>query len=163
MQAQEQKLNVIDTIVTCYCGNTEDNHRFRHIFDPRISIDVCEDVDEKRMFRVDATQWKLLKKEGRCDVPQCGAAKSLHWNGEKEEEKKTSVIKHLFSPAGAYEYRSVSFVIPDDTPCNSCGIVFADHKVRHHFSARVVVLNKGEHDKVEITHRSGVPIEVHVD
>lgn len=151
------------TSTVCHCGNPKDNHRFRHLFKPSIEIDMYENEAGKTVFQVDALQWKPIKIEGKCKVPQCGKVKSMHWDGIDENEKKLYVIKHLFDSDKTREYRTVSFVIPIDAPCYECNKILDDHDDSHLFKSMVTVNNRGDDDRMKIKHASGKKIKIDIN
>jgi hypothetical protein len=128
-------------IEICHCGNTEDNHNFRHVFSPSTTIRVEEKKDGQTVFTVNANDFKSHKKEGKCSVPQCSGPKGIHG----------TIIKHEYKPSEMWEYRNILFRIPDDTCCNECYGSLKGHKsLTHVFTTKVVVENKTEYDIVTI-------------
>jgi len=130
----------VDTIILCYCGSSEDPHNFRHIFDPRIFIDKCEN-EGGEFYRIDAADFEGKTVDGRCTIPQCTAGKSLHG----------PVIKHVFSPSESFTVRAINLTLPLDTLCRVCKEKLEDHtSMTHAFTTKIVVENKTEHDTLTV-------------
>jgi hypothetical protein len=126
----------------CHCGHTQDDHNFRHLFTPKITLTKFSSDDEE-YYEVDAKDWEAETVDRGCAVPHCSAGKSLHG----------SVIKHEYVPANPFERRRIRFKLPLDTLCRVCGekTPLSEHKsLTHAFTTRVDVLNRGENDTVRV-------------
>lgn len=134
----------------CWCGNSENNHNFRHKFEGNIPVEFKDNT-----FILDATKFPL-KTRSNCGVSNCRASKELH-DGK--------MIEHEYQPI-ITEYRHVMFCLPPDTTClwkskqdyerqtkgTTCGKTLQDHDgvMTHHFVTSVIIKNKTDCDKIDI-------------
>jgi hypothetical protein len=130
----------------CYCGNTIDNHYFRHDYKDIVLVQL--DVqDEETVFTLDAKYFPSKTKH-KCSKSNCSAEKALH---------SSQIIEHNYDPI-EYTYREINFSIPEDTRCNymlegkRCCCKLKDHEniLTHHFHTKVVILNKQDTDIINI-------------
>lgn len=129
-----------ETFSLCYCGNPENDHYFRHIFEPKIKITKYSN-DEGDRFETDANDWPAKKHVGSCSFPQCSAGEPLHG----------TIIKHEFKPKENYEWHEISFKLPLNTRCRVCKEFSQDHEsLTHHFTTKVDVVNKGARDVIVV-------------
>lgn len=145
------------------CGNTEENHYFRHQFEGTIPITVKDD-----QFILDAQHFpeKIITK---CGVKNCGKIESAHGVDIPEEMRSPladkddpRVIKHDFEPE-EIKYREIVFNLPLQTKCcwkvnkdehSECGIRLEKHEdcmsKDHHFTTSVTIKNRNDKDKIRI-------------
>jgi hypothetical protein len=123
----------------CYCGNTENNHNFRHSFQSTALVKKT-----RNGFVLDSKSFPSFLERKKCIVEQCGASMLLH-DGE--------IIKHEFKPSD-YTYRKIVFVLPDDTICNVCRNILSNHssETTHYFTTKIELENRNPKDRVSILH-----------
>lgn len=128
----------------CHCGNTEDNHYFRHPFQ-KCCLVLSQTQDGLTTFTLNADNFPLQKGE-KCSTPNCTGKISIH---------ETILLNHKYTPT-SYQYREVKFSIPEGTLCcyPKCKTL-KEHSgvMTHHFTTKVIVLNKKEDDIVSIINR----------
>lgn len=154
------------------CGNTENNHNFRHTFDGTIQV-----MMENGKFVLDAHDFPL-ETETFCSVENCTKPRELHGvdlpfmfriPDEQKENADARIIKHDYQPREV-SYRAVTFTLPPDTRCQwvmssdmreeaeklgancECNVNLEDHDqiTTHHFTTNVEVRNRSGNDKIHI-------------
>jgi hypothetical protein len=126
----------------CHCGNTVDNHNFRHEYKNicRVARNIDENLNE---FYVLNAEDFPVKKGVKCGKKDCHSHQNVH---------ETQILQHKFEPFD-YNYREIKFTLPYDSVCNreNCVILKNHHKVlTHHFTTKITILNKNENDLVYI-------------
>lgn len=127
----------------CHCGNTEDNHYFKHEYLP--TCNVIRNRDNKEdIFELDANFFPT-KTKIKCSNIECRYDKNIH---------NSDIVKHEFIPK-EFNYRCINLTIPSDTRCNyfgeeRCAYTLKDHKkvMTHHFKTKVIIHNKADSDIV---------------
>jgi hypothetical protein len=135
----------------CYCGNTEDPHRFRHSFQETAEVEHTENYDA---FVFSGEKFPFRKKE-TCSFPSCVYPRSFHVLNEKDEKllKETQQgdpisITHEYTPS-IKTYREVRFVLPLCSTCRLCNTTLEDHAEKtdgHIFTTKVILRDKTESD-----------------
>lgn len=151
----------------CWCGNTQDDHNFKHEYDPCIEVHKTDG----NAFSFSALSFPV-KKEERCSVRYCTATKWVHRkpsNRVSEIINPVTIIDHEFDPV-PYMYREIKFSVPEGTHCihkNSkgelCGIPISTHSrllPDHHFTIKVLIKDIDEKDKVKITYRKDEDLKI---
>lgn len=121
----------------CHCGNTKDNHNFRHPYEnvAHVTYDNC--------YTIDADDFPI-KTTTKCSKPNCSADRRIHG---------TQLLEHKYEPV-TYTYREIRFTLPEDTKCCKPGcVILSEHRkiTSHIFSTKVYIKNQQENDKVYIT------------
>jgi len=144
----------VDEIILCKCGYPDNDHNFRHDFQPEIFIERWKD-GLGDFYKVDATEFTSVKIEGKCKVSQCGAIKNLHG----------PIIKHEFVPDNTIFQRKIVFKLPLNTKCrhvekvlkgddlvnSKCEQTLGDHvSSTHAFKTLVMIDGKTDRDIVTI-------------
>jgi hypothetical protein len=136
----------------CHCGNTSDNHNFRHPYVQ--TAEVVRDIDDEcnELFLLNAEDFPL-KTGIRCGKPDCTGDIGRHG---------TILLAHAFEPTN-YTYREIKLSLPADTQCNrdNCKQL-RDHGdiMTHHFTTKVVVKNKGDDDIVTVINPEDEDIKI---
>lgn len=136
----------------CYCGNTSENHNFRHKYEDISQVTIDIDDDGLEFFRLDATNFPI-KTKVKCDKDNCNADIGIH---------NTDLIPHEFVPV-EIKYKEINLTLPLDVQCryDNC-VQLKDHgKVNtHHFTTKVFIENKAEQDVVNISHPEDEDIKI---
>ena len=126
----------------CHCGNTQNNHNFRHPYQNIANVKRDTYDTFKECFFINANDFPI-KTNTRCAKPNCSANISLHG---------TEIIPHQYEPL-EYKYRHINLTLPNDTMCNEkkCKQL-KDHEnvITHHFTTKVFIENLNENDIVMI-------------
>lgn len=76
-----------EKITICKCGFVEDNHMFRHDFEPLIQVEIKK-IDDKYIFVFDSIGFPTNTKTV-CSYPNCSGSKKMHsWNTQHNFEPK---------------------------------------------------------------------------
>jgi hypothetical protein len=129
----------------CHCGNTIDNHYFRHEYKHTAIVDLTE--CKETVFTIDAKDFPSKTKH-KCSKTNCVSEQALH---------NSQIIEHVYEPV-EYNYREINFSIPEDTRCNynlegkRCYCKLKDHEkiLTHYFHTKVVILNRQDTDIINI-------------
>lgn len=135
----------------CHCGNTEDNHYFRHPF-KKCCLVVSETQDGLEKFTLNADDFPVKKAE-KCSTPNCTGKISIH---------ETILLNHKYTPV-SYEYREVKFTLPKGTRCHyqNCKTLEEHSSVMtHHFTTKVILLNKKEDDIISLVDKDDEDIKI---
>lgn len=121
----------------CHCGNTSDNHNFRHPY-----VKTAQVILNNETFILDANDFPV-KTGTRCGKPDCTGDIGRHG---------TILLEHAFEPVN-YTYREIKFSLPSNTRCSyeKCKQL-KDHRdvMTHHFTTKIIVNNKKEGDIVTV-------------
>ena len=127
-------------IICNFCGNSENKHMFRHIFNAR---KIYKNINNE--YIMDANDF-IEHEKVICDTAQCKLSKQLH---------NTVVCSHNFIPK-IIKYRKIILTIPDDAICSksNCFIPLEKHNNinTHKFLVKIKILNKREDDIIVISH-----------
>ena len=131
----------MSTFYVCWCGNTADNHNYRHDFEKRVKVNRTV-TDGYENFVIDASDYCVQTKT-ICSIPQCVYGQLIH---------ESTVVPHAFSPT-VKEFRDIKLTLPDDAKCkvNGC-VTLGEHESvhTHHFETRVKIINREEKDNIFI-------------
>jgi hypothetical protein len=135
----------------CECGNTQDSHYFRHPF-RKVCLVNSEIKDGLETFTLNAEDFPLKKAE-KCSVSTCTGKINIH---------ETVLLNHKYSPI-SYEYRDIRFTLPKSTLCHykNCKTL-QDHSsvMTHHFTTKVIILNKKDEDIVSLVDKDDEDIKI---
>lgn len=132
----------------CHCGNTCENHNFRHPFQ-----EVTNVFFQDKHYVINASDFPV-KTSTKCTAGDCVALPSLH---------DTLTLKHKYVPV-EYTYREINFTLPIDSYCVVCNMMLKNHgKVMTHiFTVEMKILNKEEYDKLNVIHPEDEDIKITV-
>lgn len=129
-----------ELIICNLCGNTENKHMYRHIFNGRKIY-----KNNNNQYILDANDF-IEHEKVLCNVPQCKLSKQLH---------NTVICSHNFIPK-IIKYRKVILTLPDDAICSKskCFIPLEKHNtiITHKFLVKIKILNKRDDDVIDISH-----------
>ena len=143
----------MSTYYVCKCGNTQNNHEFRHPFENKVKVEWKKKVIKRTVeqFEIDALDFPSLVKQ-KCSVSNCSALASLHGKD-----------MHTYVPEEV-KYRQIKLTIPITSKCNKpeCGVSLEKHGsiLTHSFTTKVVIANKSDVDTVEIVHPDDDEIKI---
>jgi len=136
----------------CHCGNTVDNHNFRHPFQKLAQVTYDIDGDCNEFYVLNALDFPI-KTGTRCSRANCSASVSIHG---------TDIIQHPYDPQ-TYPYREILFSLPEEAQCHhpECKQL-RDHGsvMTHHFTTKVVIENLQESDVVKIINPEDEDIKI---
>lgn len=135
----------------CHCGNTQDNHYFRHAFE-KCCLVVCEKHNDIENFILNADNYPVKTGE-KCSIPNCTGKINIH---------ETILLNHKYIPI-SYNYREIKFSIPKDAKCHykNCKKLSEHSNVMtHHFTTKVTILNKKDNDIVSLFDKDDEDIKI---
>lgn len=138
------------TFYICYCGNTVDNHNFKHRYEEKVKVLFDK---SNNSFTLNADDFPV-KNKTKCSKPNCNGDIYIH---------ETIISGHKYEPV-SYTYREIKLSLPKDTICiheKNCKIL-KDHKdiLTHHFKTKVIVENLQENDIVNIINPEDEDIKI---
>jgi hypothetical protein len=137
----------------CHCGNTIDNHNFRHVYENVGKVSRELDDNGNEYYVLDSAKYREKVKQ-KCARPNCTGDIGIHG---------TLLLDHVFEPV-LYKYREINFTIPLDSQCiyPVCKYSCKDHGkvMTHHFTTSVKIEGRQENDVVKINHPEDEDIKI---
>lgn len=117
----------------CWCGNDQDNHRFKHNYEPIIFV---KKKSKKIILNANNYPTKHLH---RCE--DCTAIEVIH-DGFN--------VKHDYKRID-FDRREINFSIPQQHKCYQCDVVLSEHdSIFHPFTIRMKIYNHKPDDLITV-------------